>query len=290
MRTGRYDAVLAYLRTPSFYSELANTFLANKVRLVVSERSIVGEGGVKEWCHLLMHLKSDKIVLNAFHQHDAICRKYKWLTNRTVVIRNAVGDAFLRSPVFRSVDGDVCRLIAIGRVSKEKNPIRLALALLMCSETFGLRVEVDWAGRWDLPPHDPYGRRLEAVLERLRGSGVVWRWLGERSDIVDLLQSHDALVHSAIYEGQPNAVCEALAAGRPVLAGRVGDNGRLVEEGVSGLLFEPTNEIDIALTIRRFIALSSEAKRRMGEAGRRYALKTMTLDQMASQYEEVLFA
>jgi glycosyltransferase involved in cell wall biosynthesis len=48
-----------------------------------------------------------------------------------------------------------------------------------------------------------------------------WRWLGEREDIREILRSHHALVHPSLYAGLPNAVCEALASGRPALVSDV---------------------------------------------------------------------
>jgi len=48
---------------------------------------------------------------------------------------------------------------------------------------------------------------------------------------------HDAFVHPSFYEGMPNVVCEALAAGLPVLVSDVCDHPLLVEKGVQGFLF-----------------------------------------------------
>src|SRR5690606_21739605 len=89
----------------------------------------------------------------------------------------------------------------------------------------------------------------------LAAEGVAdrWRWLGRREDVPELMRAHDALVHPAFFEGLPNAVCEALASGLPVLASRVCDHPRLVGED-RGLLFDPGSPEDIAAALERFAA------------------------------------
>ena len=51
-----------------------------------------------------------------------------------------------------------------------------------------------------------------------------WHWLGERSDIPKLLATTDALIHVSLYEGLPNAICEAFIASTPVIASAVCDH------------------------------------------------------------------
>ena len=42
-------------------------------------------------------------------------------------------------------------------------------------------------------------------------------------------------------EGSPNVVLEAMAAGLPIVANRVGGVPEILEEGVTGLMVEPRN-------------------------------------------------
>jgi glycosyltransferase involved in cell wall biosynthesis len=65
--------------------------------------------------------------------------------------------------------------------------------------------------------------------------------LGFREDVAELLQAADALVLSSAWEGLPNSVMEALSAGKPVVATRVGGVPELVHDGEDGLLVPPGN-------------------------------------------------
>ena len=63
------------------------------------------------------------------------------------------------------------------------------------------------------------------------------------------------------------AIVEAMAAGLPVVASRIGGIPEIVEHGVTGLLFEPGNAEDLANNLRRLLD-NPELADQMGKAGR----------------------
>jgi starch synthase (maltosyl-transferring) len=65
------------------------------------------------------------------------------------------------------------------------------------------------------------------------------RWLGARADVPGLLKSADVLVLASLWEGMPNAVLEAMAAGRAVVATAVEGTAELVIPGETGWLVPP---------------------------------------------------
>jgi glycosyltransferase involved in cell wall biosynthesis len=93
-------------------------------------------------------------------------------------------------------------------------------------------------------------------------------WLGLRDDVPDLLAASDAFVLSSRWEGSPNVVLEALAAGVPVAATDVGGVRELVHDGRSGFLVPPGDVAALAGAMDRLMTLSSEERRRMGQRGR----------------------
>lgn len=91
-------------------------------------------------------------------------------------------------------------------------------------------------------------------------------------------------------EGFPNAVVEAMAAGRPVVATDVGGVGDAVTHGVTGLLVPDNDEVALAGALdrlRRDPALSSALSR----AGRQLAMdrfsEEVVLNQLITLYEEL---
>ena len=67
--------------------------------------------------------------------------------------------------------------------------------------------------------------------------------------------SLDALVFPSVWEGAGAGIGarEALAAGVPVIASRIGGIPETVRHGTNGLLFEPGDPADLARQIRRMI-------------------------------------
>jgi glycosyltransferase involved in cell wall biosynthesis len=81
-----------------------------------------------------------------------------------------------------------------------------------------------------------------------------------------LLEASDVVLNCSASEGgMPNAVLEALALGRAVLASNIEGNKALVEDGVTGLLFD--TPADLAAQADRLLG-DPELRRRLGEAGR----------------------
>jgi glycosyltransferase involved in cell wall biosynthesis len=80
------------------------------------------------------------------------------------------------------------------------------------------------------------------------------------------------------------AVLEAMAAGKPVVASRVGGLAESVLEGQTGLLVAPRDGRALADAVAKLIADLPSA-RQMGQRGRQRVLENFTLRQMAAQNE-----
>jgi glycosyltransferase involved in cell wall biosynthesis len=111
-----------------------------------------------------------------------------------------------------------------------------------------------------------------------------------RKDIPELLHRYDALILPSLWEGLPNVVCEALAAGLPVLASDVSDNARLVQHGVTGFIFDPKQPDAIANAISQFAVLDQDTRARFGRAARAFAEKELSLAACTTAYERLLVA
>lgn len=90
---------------------------------------------------------------------------------------------------------------------------------------------------------------------------------GER--LMDLISNSMAILCPAIwYDNMPNTVIEAYAYGKPVIASNFGCFPELVEDSVTGYLFEPKNVKDLADKIRK-LAKDPELCRTMGHNARK---------------------
>lgn len=171
------------------------------------------------------------------------------------------------------------RVLSVGRLDSEKNPLLLAEIL---------RRLVDGGGDWRLTicGEGP----LEAALrERLRELGVADRaelvgYFPIHGGLLDLYRSNDALLHVSLTEGLPQVVLEAFAAGIPVVATAVGGVPRAV--GEAGLLVPPDDADSAALALRR-LETDPPLRERLSALGRE-RVRGRTLEAESSRVAEFL--
>jgi glycosyltransferase involved in cell wall biosynthesis len=114
------------------------------------------------------------------------------------------------------------------------------------------------------------GREMEA-LRRLHAElalGDSVKLQGYWPDLTQALAAIDIFVLPSLMEGHPLAALEAMAAGKPVVATRVGGNARAVEEGVCGLLVPPGDPVALKAAMSALLSDPARAEA-MGREGRR---------------------
>ena len=136
----------------------------------------------------------------------------------------------------------------------------------------------------------PQRQLLEARARAAGLSGQVY-FPGFCSEVPAYLAAADVVVHVPHWEGLGVAVMEALAAGRPVIASRVGGIPELVEDGHTGLLVPPRAPSALAAALAELTHKPSLANR-LGRAGRQWAQAYFDIRAMARAnallYDELL--
>ena len=121
--------------------------------------------------------------------------------------------------------------------------------------------------------------------EAAQTNGAV-RLLGRRDDVPALLAASDVVCLSSSVEAAPLVLVEAMAAGRPVLATRVGGVVDLVGDGVNGVLVPPGDESAYASALVA-LARDPERVRRLGRTGHATFRERFTLERMVAAYDEL---
>lgn len=285
----KFNALISFLTSPNIYSIFASLLIFSKIKLIVSERGS-SEADIplfKSILSQLFYTRACCITVNSYHRALALNRSF-WLNRKVSVIYNGYNIPAETPMSFNSAIHKVSFLV-IGRNTLEKNGVRLLYALLLFEQRNSYIPKVSWAGRQE---QDNQSLSIRAEMDQLIASNPSlyssWQWLGQRSDVPELLASTDALIHVSLYEGLPNVVCEAFIAAKPVIVSAVCDHPLIIEEGVRGHLCDPLSPESICDAIERFVSLTPEERHAMGRNARRYAEEYLTLERMVNEYEALL--
>jgi glycosyltransferase involved in cell wall biosynthesis len=131
------------------------------------------------------------------------------------------------------------------------------------------------------------GPLREDLETRSAGLGLAGhvRFLGTRDDVAQLLHLSDVMTlpsHPAV-ETLPLSVMEAMAAGVPVVATRVGSLDEMIRDGVSGLLIEPGSPELLARAVRTVLDRPDRAAAMAAEA-KETVFRRYSVDRMVQRY------
>lgn len=127
----------------------------------------------------------------------------------------------------------------------------------------------------------PEREPLERHAARLR---IDVRFLGTREDVRPLLARADVVAHPSLEEGMSNAVMEAMAAGRPIVATSVGGTPELIAG--RGLLVPAADSAALAEGITRLLADQALAAR-LGEAARNWSQEHLSAAAMVERHVQI---
>jgi glycosyltransferase involved in cell wall biosynthesis len=165
------------------------------------------------------------------------------------------------------------RLLSVGRLDAEKNP--LLLADVMKELGPGWQLSVAGGG----PLRGALERKIEeaGVGDRLKLLGP----LRFGPDLLSLYRAADGFIHVSNTEGSPQVLAEAMAAGLPIVATNVGGVSAALIGGACGLLVPPGDPQAMADAIRT-LASDPELRQGLARRGREEAAR-QTLELQAAR-------
>jgi glycosyltransferase involved in cell wall biosynthesis len=165
-------------------------------------------------------------------------------TDRFRDLDPALAAARLRAEV--GVSEGVPLIAFVGHLVQQKRPDRAldALALLRAD---GCAAHLVVAGTGPLLPD------LRAQATRLGVAGAV-TFLGDRGDVEWVFGGVDLAVLTSEAEGIPGVAIEALMAGCPMVSVPVGGAAEVIEDGVTGLVLDSDEPVEMACAVARLLA------------------------------------
>jgi glycosyltransferase involved in cell wall biosynthesis len=132
------------------------------------------------------------------------------------------------------------------------------------------------------------GPLLEQVYHMIERRGIRTHFdrIITVSEMADVLAVFDVAVLCSKVEGFPNAVMEAMAAGRPVVAPDVGGVRELVRDGDTGRLVTSRDPRDWADAVEHLLEHHEEAEA-MGQRAAATVRRELTVDRMVNEYRSL---
>ncbi len=137
----------------------------------------------------------------------------------------------------------------------------------------------------DVVGDGPERARVQALARDLRIERHV-HFVGYQRDVLGYLTRAAFFVLSSLTEGLSMTIIEAMAAGLPVIATRVGGNPEAVEDGGTGLLVPPGDAGALAGAMTMLLS-DPERRRHMGRAARVRVESMFNLRDVAAEYERI---
>ncbi len=109
---------------------------------------------------------------------------------------------------------------------------------------------------------------------------------GQIPDAAKYLKAFDIFVLPSVKEGLPYAILEAMAAGLPIVATKVGGIPEMITDGESGLLVPPKNPEALATAIEKLIA-APELRARLGQNAAAVADAKFSLQEMLQKTRQI---
>ena len=284
----RPTVVHSFLFRANILSRIAGFFAG--VPLVISSVRVMG--GEKNYYHRVEKSTSfmvDHYITVSESVKDYLVSKANLLPEKITTVYNGVtlngilteGESTMPMPFGLKPQDSV--ILSVGRLHRQKGYDYFIRAIARVkSEVPGIKVLIAGEGEEE--------NNLKNLVRSLDLTKEII-FAGLSLDVGKILPFTGIFVLSSLWEGMPNAVLEAMAAAKPVVATRVGGVPELVVDGETGILVPPEDTEALA---RAIIALLQDPLRglSMGEAGRERVQTHFSMAAMVTKtdklYQELL--
>lgn len=236
------DIVISFVDIMNITTILATRFLG--IPVIVTERTHPAYYHLPffyKWLRRLIYPLADKMIA----QTTSASGYFSNLSEE----KKAVIPNMVKQPKIQKTEDDVTRpvisVVTLGRLTKSKG-FHLLLRAFDKIRNFhpDLRLTIYGEG--------PERHLLEKHIEELELIEYV-SLPGNVQDVESALYQADLFVFPSYFEGFPNALCEAMAVGLPVVASNCSGTIDIIRDGIDGRLFNVGDEFELERLIRELI-------------------------------------
>lgn len=284
IRKGRFDVVVSFMPTPNFLNCLAAAF-RKRWKVISSERSASEDAILSRKGRLFSTFQryADFIVCNSENAHQMWLRHYPQYKDKIRTIYNAVCLPQITSQYHPLLYNRV-NIVVAATVYRTKNPMGVVNAILLMSSEERSRIHIDWYGKSEaeIGDHSEYDNVIKAIEEGNIHDTITLH--DATKNIADIMNASDCVGLFSRIEGLPNAICEAMMIGKPIIMSRCSDYSVLVEEGANGFLCDWDSPESIKDALMRTSYISKDELSEMGKASKRKAEELFSPNRVVEQW------
>lgn len=222
-------------------------------------------------CEMFSSFFCHRIVLvNKYYS-----KYFKFFKKKTKTIYNGIE---INKSINKLPSQDFPKLLFIGRLDEQKDPITLLKSLLIVKNKYP-KIRLTIVGDGELKD-----TIKEFITEHQLESNVVLA--GWSNDVKSFYETHDIFVSTSIYEAFGLTLVEAGLYELPVVSTTVEGIPEVVKDGETGLLSKPKDPESIANNIIKLIE-DKNLRRSLGKASRERVINNFSIDRMNKEYLDI---
>lgn len=263
MRKVKPDIIFSYTVKPNVYGSMASNSLGFKqiCNITGTGATFLKESFLSRIVRTLYRI-SVKKAYKVFFQNTGDMDyfvKHK-LVNQNISLLPGSGVNLEQYTLSEMPADDIVNFIFIGRVMGVKGVEQY----LECAKAIKSKYQNTCFYVAGFIEEDKY----KSIIDQYHEKGFI-NYIGFQKNIGEWINKcHCTILPSLGGEGVPNVLLESAAKGRVCIASRINGSKDVVDDGVTGYLFDTGSSDDLTIKVEEFLKLSLEQKRQMGLAGR----------------------
>lgn len=286
IRNGNYDVVISFLSGANILNNLA-AIGGRNWRVITGERSSKVEGfqSIRGKTFAWFQRYADYIVCNSNNAKRLWKKFYPIQSNKLLTIYNAVKLADISSEYKVRQNGRL-KIVVAASYQQLKNPIGVTKAFTLLNNEEKAKVELHWYGDNDIGDRSEVYNETIELIDKFKLTNTVY--LHRNTDrIHDRMKEADFVALFSSVEGLPNAICEGMTIGKPIIMSRVSDYNVLVDES-NGFLCDWDKPDSIKDALISAINLADNEIIEMGNASKEKAVRLFSEQEILDKWIKLI--
>lgn len=282
-----FNVVISFMDTPNFLNCITSMG-TYKRKIITCERSSKESTfqGLKHKVYNWFQKYSDAIVCNSENAMLMWKHHYPQYLTKLHYIYNVVNLPSISSEYMIRKDGKT-HIVVAASFQFLKNSINVAKGVARLPKDIRNKFVIDWYGNQNVTLGGNACFDQTADLINRYGLSESMVLHPSTSNIANVMQEADCVAIFSQLEGLPNAICEGMMLGKPIIMTRVSDYNKLVD-ATNGFLCDWNDVDSIADALKNMVESSNENLISMGTNSFNRAKEMFNADCVADDWQSLI--